>query len=179
MQLSILEGIVKCRHMLADIIDAAPCAEIHTSSLRSSLMSLLSKKGDLNQTSFNGSTWANTKTERFSTLLNHVRKLARDERSLNVCAAKLCGKDFDRLKKIVGKVQVKDEPLRKEAEIEVELDEKGFPKMLESPPAVKDPLEKGVGVVLGALCKKGAGVVVGALCKKGAGVVLGALAKKG
>ena len=136
------EGIVKCRHMLADIIDAAPCAEIHTSSLRSSLMSLLSKKGDLNQTSFNGSTWANTKTERFSTLLNHVRKLARDERSLNVCAAKLCGKDFDRLKKVVAKVQVKDEPLRKEAEIEVELDEKGFPKMLESPPAVQDPLEK-------------------------------------
>ena len=71
-----------------------------------------------------------------------MRKLARDERSLNVCAAKLCGKDFDRLKKVVAKVQVKDEPLRKEAEIEVELDEKGFPKMLESPPAVKDPLEK-------------------------------------
>ena len=136
------EGIVRCRHMLADIIDAAPCAEVHTSSLRSSLMSLLSKKPDLNQTSFNGSTWANTKTERFSTLLNHVRKLARDERSLSVCAAKLCGKDFDRLKKVVAKVQVKEEPLRKEAEIEVELDEKGFPKMLESPPAVKDPLEK-------------------------------------
>jgi len=43
---------------------------------------------------------------------------------------KLCGKDFDRLKKIGGKVKVKDEPLQKEPDIDVELDEKGFPKML-------------------------------------------------
>ena len=83
------EGIVKCRHLLTDIIEAAPCAEIQTSSMRSSLFTFLSKKPELNGTSFNGSTWANTKTERFSTLLNHVRKLARDERSLSVCAGKL------------------------------------------------------------------------------------------
>ena len=83
------EGIVKCRHLLTDIIEAAPCAEIQTSSMRSSLFTFLSKKPELNGTSLNGSTWANTKTERFSTLLNHVRKLARDERSLSVCAGKL------------------------------------------------------------------------------------------
>ena len=88
-------------------------------------------------------------------------------KEVSVFVLESCGKDFDRLKKIVGKVKVKDEPLQKEADTDVELDEKGFPKMLESPPAVKDPLEKRVGVVLGALWKKGVQVVLGVLWKKG------------
>ena len=108
------EGLVKCRHLLNELVEAAPCAEVHTSSLRSSLMSLLSKKPEINGGTFNGSTWANTKTERFSTLLCHLRKLAREEETLCQCAAKLSGKDFNRLQKLVAKVRVKEEPLKTE-----------------------------------------------------------------
>ncbi len=181
------EGIVKCRHMLTELVEAAPCAEVHTSSLRNSLMSLLSKHPQLNATTLNGSTWANTKTERFCVLLCHLRKLAREEKSLSVCAAKLNGKDFERLQTLVAKVQVKEEPLKKEAEIDVELDEKGFPKMLESPTGVKEPskkrgrsgvrspLEKKAKSCVGSPLKKMQKVVLEALAKKRPRVVLGAL----
>ena len=177
------EGIVKCRHLLNELVEAAPCAEVHTSSLRNSLMSLLSKKPEVNGSTFNGSTWANTKTERFCTLLCHLRKLAREEKTLCQCAAKLSGKDFDRLQKLVAKVQVEEEPLKKEPTIDVDLDEKGFPKMLESPTgskkrgrsSVRSPLEKKAKSCVGGPLKKRERVVLGALWKKSQRVVLGAL----
>ena len=91
-------------------------------------------------------------------------------KEVSVFVLESCGKDFDRLKKIVGKVKVKDEPSQKEADTDVELDEKGFPKMLESPPAVKDPLEKKGRSCVGSPLEKRGASCVGSPLKKGAGM---------
>ena len=125
-------------------------------------------------------------TERFCTLLCHLRKLAREEKTLCQCAAKLSGKDFDRLQKPVAKVQVKEEPLKKEPKIDVDLDEKGFPKMLESPTgskkkgksSVRSPLGKNAENCVGSPLKKKATSCVGSPLKKNAKSCVGSPLKK-
>ena len=153
------KGLVHCRHLLEDLLKLSPSGEIQSSGLRTSLMSLLTQTPEVNNTRFNGSTWANMRQERFATLLAHLRKVAREEQALKVCASKLTGNEFAKLRELAKKVKIKeDDPCEKGAKAmddscSVELDEKGYPVMLATPPGEKaalcdreeewDPLQEG------------------------------------
>ena len=153
------KGLVHCRHLLEDLLKLSPSGEIQSSGLRTSLMSLLTQTPEVNNTRFNGSTWANMRQERFATLLAHLRKVAREEQALKVCASKLTGNEFAKLRELAQKVKIKeDDPCEKGAKAmddscSVELDEKGYPVMLATPPGEKaalcdreeewDPLQEG------------------------------------
>ena len=85
---------MQSRHLLEDVLRLSPSGEIQSGGLRTSLMSLLTRNAEVKNTRFNGNTWANMRSERFATLLAHLRKFARDEQAMKVCASKLPEKAY-------------------------------------------------------------------------------------
>ena len=81
------KGLIQRRFLLEDMLKLSPAGEIHSGAFRTSLMNLLVKDPEANNSRFNGSTWANLRQERFSTVLAHLRKVAREEQAFNACAS--------------------------------------------------------------------------------------------
>ena len=106
------KGLVQCRFLLEDLLKLSPTGEIHSGAFRTSFLNLVVKDPAVNNSRFNGSTWANLRQERFSTLLLHLRKVARK----------------------------KEDAKEREESSSVELDEKGYPLMLATPPGEKAAL---------------------------------------
>ena len=100
------EGLIKSAGLIEDVLLLEPSAELHPQPVKAALLKLLSGNASLNTTQFNGQVWINLRAERLCTLLNHVRKAARDPESLKQAALKLCGKDMVILKKILGLVSL-------------------------------------------------------------------------
>ena len=74
-------------------------------------------------------------------MLAHLRKVAREEQTLHACACKLTGSEYAQLRALAKKVEVKKEDAKeKEESSSVELDEKGYPVMLATPPGEKAAL---------------------------------------
>ena len=132
------KGLIQCRFLLEDLLRLSPTGEIHSGAFRTSLMNLLVKSLEVNNSRFNGSTWANLRQERFATVLAHLRKVAREEQALNACAT---GSEYAQLRQLAKKVEVKKEDEKeKEESSSVELDEKGYAAMLATPPGEKAAL---------------------------------------
>ena len=135
------KGLVQCRFLLEDLLKLSPTGEIHSGAFRTSFLNLVAKDPAVNNSRFNGSTWANLRQERFSTLLLHLRKVAREEQALHACASKLTGSEYAQLRALAKKVEVKKEDAKeREESSSVELDEKGYPLMLATPPGEKAAL---------------------------------------
>eukprot|EP00438_Fugacium_kawagutii_P029461 Skav209228 [mRNA] locus=scaffold293:121256:122537:- [translate_table: standard] len=143
------KGLLYCKSLLQDIIEIAPTCQIGPQALRTSLMQLLTHNVTLNTSKFNGSTWANIKSERLTVLLAHCRKVARDKEQQRVCAGKLTAQEFQQLQLLIAEVVLKDEdePLQKGKTLkrkvsDASLDSEGFPAMLQTPKD-KNPCKKG------------------------------------
>ena len=159
-------ALLSIKPVIESLLKLSPTAEMHGKSMRNALTQLLVDKPDINTSKFNGRVWVNLRAERLTTVLSHVRELARDEASLNRTAMVLTKTDFLQLKQLIGKVQLCDAGKQSSAIVEVvskdahqdddvqhkralksqvsncsnmSVDSDGFPKMLMSP-CKEDPI---------------------------------------
>lgn len=138
------KGLHQCLPLLQDLVQISPTGEIHPGPFRQALMKLVQEKPQVNNSSFNGSVWANMRVERLTVALLHLRRLKTDE-EMRKCVAKLTGKEFQELKELAKQLQDKDAagnendpPLAKRRELkkedsEISKDSDGYPKCFESP----------------------------------------------
>ena len=114
------------------------------------MLSMLTSMPEVNKTKWNGSTWSNLKQDRLATIFSHIKKLARDQDQMRLCASKLNASSFLQLQELVKMVKLPEEeghqPLKKGEETPlqkgeslkkdedaVSLDSSGIPKMFLTP----------------------------------------------
>ena len=105
---------------------------------------------EVNKTKWNGSTWSNLKQDRLATIFSHIKKLARDQDQMRLCASKLNASSFLQLQELVKMVKLPEEeghqPLKKGEETPLQkgeslkkdedaasLDSSGIPNMFLTP----------------------------------------------
>jgi hypothetical protein len=103
-------GIVKILPLVAGLITLEPSCEIHGQSLRNALTMLLTHKADVNSSQYTGKVWANLRSERITTVLNHMRTLKRDEQQMRSAVMVLTTQQFNELKSVVNKIKLVEEP---------------------------------------------------------------------
>ena len=142
-----------CLGLVEKLLGLAPTAEINSQALRKALLEMLRMNPKLNRTKFNGETWASLRQERLVVVLNHFRRLGRDENKANALA-KLTPVEYDALGKALAKLAVTEEESqgsqapaeltvveealpkaasKRKLEATVSLDSEGYPRMLGSP----------------------------------------------
>ena len=139
------KGLLKCKGLLQDFIEATPTCEVSSQALRTSLTQLLTHNVSLNTSKFNGATWANIKAERITVLLAHCRKVAREPEQQRLCTAKLTSSEYQELEAVFSQVVLKDEleePLKKGRVLKpnlsgASLDSDGMPNMFAATPEKK------------------------------------------
>ena len=165
------KGLLKCKGLLQDFIEATPTCEVSSQALRTSLTHLLTHNVSVNTSKFNGATWANIKAERITVLLAHCRKVARDMEQQRLCTAKLTSTEYQELEAVFSQVVLKDEPdepLKKGRVLKpnlsgASLDSDGMPNMFATPDKKSPKKEKSTAIVHkpsdtkwkrpGAMCK--------------------------
>ena len=140
------------------LVQLEPTAEIHGQCVRQALGQLLVHKPEVNDSEYAGRVWLNLRAERITTILNHIRELARDEAHLKKSALVLTKTQYAEFRRLIDQVQLNDvvpEPAEKtplpiaaeavqpqvaspkrvlKQELSnVSLDSNGFPAMLQSP----------------------------------------------
>ena len=78
-----VKGLMHCLGLVEKLLGLAPTAEINSQALRKALLEMLRMNSKLNWTEFNGETWASL---RLVVVLNHFRRLGRDENKANALA---------------------------------------------------------------------------------------------
>ena len=111
---------------------------------------MLTSMPEVNKTKWNGSTWSNLKQDRLATIFSHIKKLARDQDQMRLCASKLNASSFLQLQELVKMVKLPEEeghqPLKKGEETPLQkgeslkkdedaasLDSSGIPNMFLTP----------------------------------------------
>eukprot|EP00438_Fugacium_kawagutii_P033587 Skav205237 [mRNA] locus=scaffold1794:241395:247080:+ [translate_table: standard] len=107
-------GLVALLPMIQGLVELQPTCEIHTSSLRKAIFSVLLEDGSLNDSKWSGSVWVGLKVERIGVILFHLRRMAGSD--MKAAAACLSGADFLLLKQVVDLINKKEKylPLTKE-----------------------------------------------------------------
>ena len=142
-------GLVKVAPLVKGLLAVCPSASVAPGPLRQALLSMLTSMPEVNKTKWNGSTWSNLKQDRLATIFFHIRKLARDQDQMRLCASKLNASSFLQLQELVKMVKLPEEdhqPLKKGEETPlqkgeslkkdedaVSLDSSGIPKMFLTP----------------------------------------------
>ena len=98
-----VKGLMHCLGLVEKLLALSPTAEINSQALRKALLEMLRLNPKLNRTKFNGETWVSLRSERLVVVLNHFRRLARDENKANALA-KLTPVEYDALGKALAKV---------------------------------------------------------------------------
>jgi len=166
------KGLVKVLPLSKGLIKLSDTGEIHSSCLRSALMSLLTNQPKLNDSIYNGSVWCGSRVERLGVILFHMRRLKFASSEMKLATAHLTGADLQKLQEVLNMMQKKHEiedgplPLVKREESdgepqatrklkkeisEVSLDSNGFPNCF------KSPQDKGTGAAASSLSKGDAG----------------------
>ena len=158
------KGILHCSMLVMDFLDASESGEVHQSSLKKGLNTLLVQQPDVNTTKYSGNVWINLRIERLNCLMYHVRRLAQGTK-LHQAAAKLTKNEFKQLQEILQVVKQREAadaaevekgalPLMDIAEKKrslkkgnsdtshVSMDASGFPCMFASPSSSSKPLKK-------------------------------------
>jgi len=95
---------------LVGLVNLEPSGEIHGSSLRNALSTLLTVKPEVNTSQYTGKVWANLRCERITTILNHLRTLRIDKNQMKAAVLLLTAQQYNNLKSVVSKVKLLDEP---------------------------------------------------------------------
>ena len=109
-------GLVKVAPLVKGLLAVCPSASVAPGPLRQALLSMLTSMPEVNKTKWNGSTWSNLKQDRLATIFFHIRKLARDQDQMRLCASKLNASSFLQLQELVKMVKLPEEdhqPLKK------------------------------------------------------------------
>lgn len=101
-------GLVKILPLIAGLITLEPSCEVHGSSLRQALATLLTNKPEVNTSEYNGKVWANLRCERITTILNHMRNFKREEAQLKAAVFALTPQQLQELKAVVNQIQHSD-----------------------------------------------------------------------
>ena len=148
------KGLLKVLPLTKGLLQLSETGEIHSSCLRSALMSLLMAKPSLNDSIYNGQVWCGSRGERIGVILFHMRRLKSAASEMKLAAAHLTGADLQKLQEVLNMMEKKseiedgplplvkrngndDEPqtqkkLKKEIS-EASIDSKGFPNCFNSP----------------------------------------------
>lgn len=102
-------GLVHNLDLLKGLLEIERSAEIHPNPLKNALLNLLTKIPSLNQTHFNGSVWVAMRAERITTLLNHLRKFARDPDCLKSATCKLSGGEISKIQELLNMMDLKEQ----------------------------------------------------------------------
>ena len=94
------------------LISCEKSCQIHSQPLRTALLKVLADKPDMNNGNFSGEVWINLKIERLTTLMAHLRKLARDD-NWGSCAAKLKATEFLQMKRLLQSIVIPENALEK------------------------------------------------------------------
>ena len=94
------------------LLSCEQSCQVHSQPLRQALLKMLGECPDMNQGNFSGEVWINLRIERLTTLMTHLRKLARDD-NMNSCAAKLKPIEFMQMKKLLKSVVLPENALEK------------------------------------------------------------------
>ena len=110
-------GLVKVAPLVKGLLAVCPSASVAPGPLRQALLSMLTSMPEVNKTKWNGSTWSNLKQDRLATIFSHIKKLARDQDQMRLCASKLNASSFLQLQELVKMVKLPEEeghqPLKK------------------------------------------------------------------
>lgn len=91
------KGLLHTLPLWTGLLKLENSGEIHCAPMRTALISLLADHPEMNDSKSSGSVWSNLKVGRLTCMLNHVRKMGRE--NLNVAAAKLTKEEFTQLHK--------------------------------------------------------------------------------
>lgn len=138
------KGLVWTLPLWKGLVGLEASAEIHSQPLRAALVSLLTRKPDLNESKdHSGQVWANLKLERINVILTHVRALARG--SLTAAAAKLNREDFTKLQaslQLVGPSALEKAPTTAEQALEKAIPLQDGPSLEKEVPPGNKKLKK-------------------------------------
>ena len=143
-------GLVKVAPLVKGLLAVCPSASVAPGPLRQALLSMLTSMPEVNKTKWNGSTWSNLKQDRLATIFFHIKKLARYQDQMRLCASKLNASSFLQLQELVKMVKLPEEedhqPLKKGEETPLQkgeslkndedaasLDSSGIPNMFLTP----------------------------------------------
>ena len=151
---------------LTDVVAISPRCELSVGSIRKAMTRLVFQQASINKTIYNNALWAGLRQERITCLLNHARRLKREEDRLRQVALHIGGAELEELQKFLAKITLTMDTAScaddSEAETvfalektvpsarrlskqisEVSVDKDGFPNMLaevpESPPVEAAP----------------------------------------
>ena len=109
------KGLHQNRDLVKGLLKVAPSGEIHPQALKRAILQLLQQDPGINLSKQTGAIFCNLKQERLTTLMSHIRRVAR-EGDWSMAAAKLTSSEFSQLKEVLNMVEVKapEPPLKKE-----------------------------------------------------------------
>ena len=94
------------RDLVKGFLKVSPSGEIHAQALKRALLQLLQQDPTINHSKQTGAVFCNLKQERLTTLMCHIRRVAR-ESDWSVAAAKLTSSEFSQLKEVLNMVEIK------------------------------------------------------------------------
>lgn len=103
------KGILHCRPLLWDLLEACPIGDMPAPSAKQAMAVLVLNDPSLNSTIYNTSIWSQLRCERVGTLLYHLRRLKREPARFKQCALTLTGEELGLLKSLMAKLQLEDD----------------------------------------------------------------------
>ena len=146
------KGLVHLAPFLKDILSVAPSGELPIPTIRKGLSRLVFQEPSLNVTIYNNSLWVGLRQQRITCILNHCRRLRREEDRLRQVTLAMNGKDVLVLQELLALIKLGPADAIASADdsdqetiyvrsarklqgqpSDASLDEEGFPKMLAGP----------------------------------------------
>ena len=102
-------GLVLCYDLLKEILLLCPGGDMPGTSAKAAMVGLIVADPSINKTIYNSGVWAGQRCERLGTLLNHLRRIARETDRMKQAAMQLNGTQLTLLKELVQLIKVTGE----------------------------------------------------------------------
>ena len=100
------KGILALAGLVRDIIKISPACLLPIPLIRKALSRLVFQQPTINGTIYNNGLWSNLRQERITCVLNHTRRLRREEERLRQVALKLSSPEFQELQGILSEIKI-------------------------------------------------------------------------
>ena len=104
------KGLVHLYDLLKSLVKICPSGEIAPVSLKGALLRLLTDDCTVNDTKYAGQVWVGLRADRLTTVLCHLRRVARDPEAMKQCCSKLTGFELAKLQEVAGMIELRDQP---------------------------------------------------------------------
>ena len=157
------KGLLALKEFILETAQAKPSCELPIGDVKKALGRLVFTRASVNKSIYNNQLWRGLRQERVTCILNHVRRLRRDEDRLRQVCLKLTASETLALQNLLSSVKLgsgagtgdqaqdsdqetvfheetSDKRSLKQNSSDVSVDSLGFPKMFDSPRKVDDSL---------------------------------------